>query len=79
MEEELNLNCECHAEMIKISYWADDNEFIVTLFTCSPYSYSLWDRIKFLFRGHDISHDVILSGYSASKLAEFVTNNIKHG
>ena len=74
--EELNLNCECHAEILKVSYWKDPNEFILTLFTCSPYSFSLWDRIKFLFRGHDISHDVILSPDNASKLADFLNNNI---
>jgi hypothetical protein len=77
MGEELNLDCECHAEILKVSYWKEDSEFILTLFRCSSKTFSLWSRIKFLFCGHGISNDVILSEYNASKLANFITNNIK--
>ena len=79
MEDELYLDCECHAEVIKLNYWKEDGDFSVTVFSYAPKSLSLVERIKYLFCGQSTSTDVILSEYNASKLANFITNNIKNG
>lgn len=79
MEEELYLDCECHAEILKVNYWKEDNDFSVTVFRYAPKSLSLVDRIKFIFCGGSTAPDVILSEHNASKLANFITNNIKNG
>jgi hypothetical protein len=77
MEEELNLDCECHAEIVKIIHYKEESEFGLVVFRYAPESLSLVDRIKFIFGGH-IATDVILSERSAFKMADFITNHINN-
>jgi hypothetical protein len=77
--KELKLSCECNSEILNVSQWDDEDEFIFVVYYYAPIRYSIWRRIKFLFSGNISYNEVILSGHNASKLADFITNNIKNG
>ena len=72
---EIKLTCECHNEILCVDTWENDFTFVV--YKYAPIRYSLWRRIKFLFSGHIEYNEVILSAENASKLADFIKNELK--
>ncbi len=73
---DIKLPCECNNEILSVSRWDDEDEFIFVVYYYAPIRYSLWRRIKFLFSGHITYNEVILSAENASKLADFINNQI---
>ena len=74
--DNIKLDCECRNEILNVSRWNDEDEFYIVVYYHWPIRYSLWRRIKFLFSGHITYNEVILSAENASKLADFINNQV---
>lgn len=72
--QDIKLDCECHNEILCVDSF--DEQFTFVVYKYAPIRYSLWRRINFLFSGRITYNEVILSAENASKLADFITNQI---
>jgi hypothetical protein len=73
---EIKLQCECYNEILQVE--ESEGDFWLVVYKYSPVRYSLWRRLKFLFRGRITYNEVVLSAENASKLADFITNQINN-
>jgi hypothetical protein len=75
-DKELILPCECHGEFIKFSVFIEDkNEHYISYYTEYLHKYSLWERIKQVFKPKPF-FEVVLSKESMIKLREYINETI---
>jgi hypothetical protein len=75
---DINILCECGAEIMKIDYFDDEKTFCFTQFRYSPIKYSFRRRLKFLFTGEVYFNEIIINPTDAKLLADYINKNINY-